>query len=359
MKKLCTFSCLWLLPTPISIRTNLSYYKSLVFRMSEYYSRISGLGAYLPQQIVTNDDLAKKIDTSDEWIVSRTGIKQRHIIAPEESTSDLAANAAIQALADAHLNADELDMILLATLTPDMMMPSTACQVQGKIGASNAAAVDLGAACSGFLYGLSIADQFIHSGSMKHILVIGTETMSRFLDWSDRTCCVLFGDGAGAAILSRSETKSIHHFHLGANGQPPKEWLMLVGSGSVRPLLTVGTAGLDYITMNGKAIFRFGSDILIDIIRKSLESTNQSIDDIDLIIPHQANRRIVEYACDKAKIPFEKFYLNIDRRANTSSATIPIAMVDAIGDGKLHRGDSIILASFGAGLTWGGMVLDF
>ena len=321
---------------------------------------IVGIGSYLPEKVVTNKDLENIVDTSDEWITVRTGIKQRHIAGQKEATSDLASVAALRALQDAGINPKQLDMILVATFTPDTMMPSTASQVQKNIGATNACALDINVACSGFIYGLVIAHQFVLTGSMKNVLVIGAETLSKYLDWSDRTTCVLFGDGAGAVIVSALDNGSgILSWHLGTDGTQPRENLMLIGSGSINGQFTALQQEKNYLTMNGKAIFKFSIDILPAVIMTVLRKSDLTLDQVNMIIPHQANKRIIESASERLGASMEKFYVNIDRRANTSAASIPIAMVDARNEGKLKKGDIVVLAGFGAGLTWGGIAMKF
>jgi 3-oxoacyl-[acyl-carrier-protein] synthase-3 len=328
--------------------------------MNEYSAGILGIGEYLPEKIVTNNELTQLIDTSDEWIVNRTGIKQRHIAEPSQVTSDLGAAAANQALADAGISAADVDMIIVATITPDSLMPSTASQVQKKIGARNAAALDVSAACSGFVYGLTVAEQFVLSGSMKHVLVIGAEILTRSLDWKDRSICVLFGDGAGAAVVGRvSMDRGFLGFHLGADGSAPTEWLSLIGSGTSGRHDAVLTESFYHMSMHGKAIYKFGVDILPETIKTVLRKSNLRLEDIDLIIPHQANKRIIASAAAHLEISMSKFYVNIDRRANTSGASIPIAMTDARNDGLLKKGDTVLLAGFGGGLTWGGIALKY
>lgn len=327
--------------------------------MDNMNSYIVGIGAYLPTQILTNKDLEKIVDTSDDWIVNRTGIKNRHIAAKKEATSDLATKAALSALEDAKIKAEELDMIIVATFTPDVMMPSTATRVQRNIGAQNAFAFDISAACSGFIYGLSIAHNFIISGALKNVLVVGAETMTKYVNWSDRNTSVLFGDGAGAAVVSRNNIGyKIIGFHLGSDGNSPREWLMLAGSGSFNGDENILKGKENFITMNGREIFKFSVNILPSIITTVLEKYKLKIEDIDLIIPHQANRRIIESAAKRLDIPVQKFYINIDRYANTSAASIPIAMFDMQRENKLNKGEVIILAAFGAGLTWGGAILQ-
>jgi 3-oxoacyl-[acyl-carrier-protein] synthase-3 len=321
---------------------------------------IIGVGSYLPERIVTNANLELMVNTSDEWITTRTGISKRHIADPNEATSDLAAKAAKNALQSAMITAEDIDMILVATFTPDAMIPSTASQVQNKIGAVHASVLDIEAACSGFVYGLVIAQQFIQTGAMKNILVIGAEVVSRYLDWKDRTTCVLFGDGAGAAVVSRTNKGSTFlGFHLGADGSSPKELLMLIGSGSINRQATMNNQSKDHIIMDGKAIYKFGIDILPEIVTTVTHKSHVKLSEVDLIIPHQANKRIIESAAERLGLSMEKFYVNIDRRANTSAASIPIAMVDARNEGRLKNGDIVVLAGFGAGLTWGSVAMKF
>lgn len=319
---------------------------------------IVGIGSYLPERVLTNDELADFVDTSDEWITTRTGIRQRHVAGQEEATSDLASRAAMVALEDASMSPKQLDMILVATFTPDTMMPSSASRVQKNIGATNAIALDINAACSGFIYGLVIAHQFVLNGAMKNVLVIGAETLTKYLDWSDRTTCVLFGDGAGAAIVSTIDNGSgILGWHLGTDGSQPRENLMLIGSGSLNGQFTALQQSSNYLTMDGKAIFKFSVDILPAVITTVLRKSDLTLDQVSMIIPHQANKRIIESASERLGASMDKFYVNIDRRANTSAASIPIAMVDARNEGKLKRGDIVVLAGFGAGLTWGGLTM--
>jgi len=325
-------------------------------------SKIIGTGSYLPEKVLTNFDLEKMVDTSDEWITSRTGIKKRHIADEKEATSDLAAKAAVNALNAANLKASEIDLIITATLTPDKLMPSTASQVQRKINAKNAAAFDIAAACSGFIYGITIADQFIKSGLYQNILVIGAETLSRFINWKDRTTCVLFGDGAGAVVLSgNNETnKGITKTILGTDGFKPVEWLDIEAGGSYKPASTyTNNNGEYFIRMNGREIFKFGSKILVDCLLAILEDSHLSINDIDYIIPHQANMRITQSAAHKLNISEKKFIMNIDECANTSAASIPIALDQAVRSTKINTGDRLILVGFGAGLTWGGVLINW
>ena len=326
--------------------------------MAEKNAGIIGIGAYLPNKILTNADLEKIVDTSDEWIVSRSGIRKRHIADANEATSDLAVHAALKAIQDAQLNPSEIDMVIVATITPDMMLPSTATRVQKKIKATNACAFDIGAACSGFVYGLAIAKSFVLNGEMRNIVVIGAEILTRYVDWNDRTMCVLFGDGAGAVVVSTVDAgRGFLGFHLGADGNTPVKWLMLPGSGSFNCSIPVSKDRENFITMDGKAIFKFGVSILPNIINKVLIQSHLTINDIKLIVPHQANIRIIEAAAKRLGVGMEKFYVNIDQRANTSAASIPIAIFDARNEGRLKKGDTIVLGGFGGGLTWASIAL--
>jgi 3-oxoacyl-[acyl-carrier-protein] synthase-3 len=325
-------------------------------------SKIIGTGSYLPEKVLTNFDLEKIVDTSDEWIRARSGIKKRHIAAENEATSDLAAKAAMYALRDASIESEEIDLIIVATFTPDKFIPSAASRVQKKINAKNAVAFDMSAACSGFIYGLSIADQFIKSGQYGKVLVIGAETLSRFTNWKDRTTCVLFGDGAGAAVLSNTENgdKGIMRTILGTDGFKPGEWLDIEAGGSYKPGSNCTNNNDEYfLRMNGREIFKFGSKILIDCVSKILKESHLSISDIDYIIPHQANIRITQYAAGALHINEEKFIMNIDECGNTSAASIPIALDQAAKAGKISGGNRLILVAFGAGLTWGTALINW
>jgi 3-oxoacyl-[acyl-carrier-protein] synthase-3 len=326
-------------------------------------SKIIGTGAYLPEKVLTNDNLSELVDTDDKWIYQRVGIKKRHIASSSEVTSDLAAKAALIALEDSSLSPNDIDLILLATTTPDQLLPSTATQVQRKIEAHNAAALDISAACSGFVYGLTIANQFIISGFYKNILIIGAEILSRFTNWEDRSTCVLFGDGSGAVVLSAKLTENdigIKHSVLGADGFAPQDWLNIPAGGSALPAnIETVRNNLHYINMNGKAIFKFGVKIIPEIINRLLYKNGYSINDIDLIIPHQANIRIISSAAQKLGISEDKYFMNIDKYGNTSAASIPIALNDALEQNRIKKGDKIIFIGFGGGLTWGAVLYEW
>lgn len=325
-------------------------------------TRIIGTGSYLPKEVITNFDLEKRIDTTDDWIRSRTGIGQRHIASKDESTSDLAAKAAVKALEMANVNPSEIDLIIVSTLTPDKLMPSTAAIVQKKINAEKAVAFDIEAACAGFVYALAIADQFIKTGFYKKILVIGSEVMSRFLNWDDRNTCVLFGDGAGAALLTAAESDDIgiQNIHLGTNGFVPEEWLDIESGGSAKQASLESITNKEhFIRMNGKEIFKFGSSILVKSTEEVLKSSNLTIKDVDYLIPHQANSRIIKSAARKLGINEDRFIVNIEKCANTSSASIPIALDEAVRNGKIKKNDTLVFTGFGAGLTWGSVLINW
>lgn len=303
---------------------------------------IIGVGHYLPEYILTNKDLEKMVDTTDEWIRSRTGIETRHIAKKEEETSDLAYHAAVEALDHAELDATELDLILVATVTADQSFPSVACQIQERLGATNAAAMDIGAACSGFIYGVITAKQFIDSGVYKNILVIGAEKLSKITDWSDRNTCVLFGDGAGAAIVSEvSEDKGILSFELGADGKGATS--LHQDDGNIR--------------MNGREVFKFAVRQMPESAEAVVKKAGLVKSDVDYLIPHQANFRIMEAARERLGISKEKMSYSVNKYGNTSAASIPIALSEDVRTGKIKDGDLIVLVGFGGGLTWGAMTL--
>jgi 3-oxoacyl-[acyl-carrier-protein] synthase-3 len=321
---------------------------------------IIGIGSYVPEKEVTNKDLEKTVNTSDEWIVDRTGIKARRIAADDQATSDMAAVAAQKALSDAGVTAAEIDLIIVATATPDMAFPSTACLVQDKIQATNAAAFDLAAGCSGFVYALVVGSQFVQTGLYKKVLVVGAETLSRILDWTDRNTCVLFGDGAGAAVLSEvPEGYGLLGSDLGANGGGG-ELLKLPAGGSRLPA-SRSTIDLKqhYVFMNGSEVFKFAIKAMGSTALKALEKAGLTRDDVDVLVPHQANMRIIQAAAKRLKMPMEKVIINLDKYGNTSAASIPIAIDEASHSGKIKKGDVVVLVGFGAGLTWASAVIKW
>jgi 3-oxoacyl-[acyl-carrier-protein] synthase-3 len=319
---------------------------------------IIGLGSYVPEKIVTNQDLEKVMDTSDAWIADRTGIRARRAAADDEATSDLATKAAQRALEDAGVSAADLDLIIVATLTPDMSFPSTACLVQENLKAANAAAFDITAACSGFIYGLVIGEQFIKTGVYRKVLVIGAETLTRILDWTDRNTGMLFGDGAGAAVLAETESGyGILGVDLGADGSGG-DFLKLPAGGSRTPASAETVAQRQhFVYMNGNEVFKFAVKIMGETTLKALQHAQLSPHDITLLVPHQANIRIIQSAARRLGLPMEKVMVNIEKYGNTSAASVPIALDEAVKSGRIRRGDTIALAGFGAGLTWASSVI--
>jgi 3-oxoacyl-[acyl-carrier-protein] synthase-3 len=316
-------------------------------------SRITHIAIEVPQKIITNYDLEKMVDTSDEWIVTRTGIKQRRIVNPDESSSTLGAKAAKKLLSSANINKDEIDLIVVATATPDMLFPSTACLIQKELNSNNKIpAFDIEAGCCGFLYGLSICDAFIKSGYYKKILLIGVEVLSKLVDWTDRNTCVLFGDGAGAVLIEPDTNGyGILSSYLWADGNFSS--LIELPAGGTRLPASYETIDkrLHYIKMNGKEVFKQAVKVMAEGVKIVLEKCNLSIDDVSLIIPHQANIRIIQALAEKLNFPIEKVYVNIEKYGNTSAASIIIALYEAIEENKLKKGDVVVLTSFGVGLT--------
>ncbi|WP_342428737.1 beta-ketoacyl-ACP synthase III [Paenibacillus sp. FSL L8-0158] len=319
---------------------------------------VIGTGKYVPEKILTNKDLEAIVETSDEWIVSRTGIQERHIAAPEQATSDLAYEAAIKALESAGMTAQDLDLIIVATVTPDMAFPSTACILQDKLGAKGAAAFDLSAACSGFVYGLATATSFIKTGIYNNALIIGADCLSRITDYTDRNTCVLFGDGAGAVVIGEvPEGRGFQSFDLGAEGAGGT-LLKLEAGGSRLPASAETLENKQhYIYMNGREVFKFAVRVMGTATVDVLEKAGLSKDDIDLFVPHQANVRIIQSAMQRLDLPEEKVVVNVHKYANTSAASIPLALVEAAEEGRMKEGDRVLMVGFGGGLTWGASVL--
>ena len=314
-------------------------------------ARIAGVGAYLPERVLTNAELATMVDTSDEWIVERTGIRQRHIAAEGQTTSDLALRAADKAMAAAGVSAGQLDLIVLATATPDNTFPATATKVQAQLGMTRGAAFDVQAVCSGFIYALAVADNFIKAGQAANALVIGAETFSRILDWTDRGTCVLFGDGAGAVVLKgepgggNGHDRGILSTHLHSDG---RYYDMLYVDGGPSTTKTVG-----HLRMQGREVFRHAVVNLAEVVGEALAANSLTPADIDWIVPHQANRRIIEGTARKLNLPAERVVTTIDRHANTSAASVPLALNEAIGDGRIAPGHLVLLEAMGGGFTWG------
>ena len=323
--------------------------------MTVMRSVVLGCGSYLPSRILSNDELARSVETTDEWIVQRTGIRERHIAAPGELTSDLAIHAARAALANAHVEASSIDLIVLGTSTPDQTFPATAVTVQAGLGITQGAAFDLQAVCSGFVYALQVTDALLRSGAYKRALVIGAETFSRILDWNDRTTCVLFGDGAGALILEAQEQpgtvndRGILTTHLRSDGRHKAK---LYVDGGVSSTQTVG-----HLRMEGREVFKHAVAMITDVIYDAFKATGTTAADIDWFVPHQANKRIIDGSAHKLGITPEKVVMTVDRHGNTSAASIPLALADAVADRRIKRGNLILLEAMGGGFTWGSALL--
>jgi len=321
---------------------------------------IIGTGSYVPANKVTNFDMEKIVDTSDEWIRTRTGIGARHFAADDETTSDLAAKAAIKAMEDAGVTADEIDLIIVGTCTPDMLLPATACLVQSKIGAVGCAAFDLETACSGFIYGVEVARNFIATGTYNKVLVIGAEKLSSILNFEDRKTCVLFGDGAGAAVLGPVEDgKGILSAELGADGS--KGMVLKVDAGGSRMPATQQTVAdkLHYLNMDGSEVFKFAVRIMGSASKNVIEKAGLTLEDIDFMVPHQANMRIIASAAKKLKLPLDKVHVNLTEYGNMSAASVPVALDEALKAGKIKEGDKTVLVGFGGGLTWGACTVQW
>lgn len=324
------------------------------------YAHITGWGMSVPETIMTNDDISKLVETSDTWIQERTGIRERRIASENETTSSLAVSAALKALKVANLRPTDLDLVICATSTPDFIFPATACLVQDQLGASKAGAFDLFAACSGFIYGLNMAAQAIRSGSIKSALIVGSETLSRFVNWKDRSTCILFGDGAGAFVLQASERPGGVYSSVMHSDGSGGDLLFLKGGGSTfssaEPTIYENKR---YIEMDGNEVFRFATRVMVQATNEALESAGMTLDQVQWIIPHQANVRIIKAAARGLDLPMDKFIVNLDRYGNTSTASIPIAAVEAIESGQIKSGDKLVFVGFGGGLTWGALTAEW
>lgn len=320
------------------------------------YARIAGIGSYLPEKVVTNHDLEKTMETSDEWIRERTGIKRRHIASDNETTSSMGLEAARRAMAMAGVGPDDIDLIVLGTATPDKVFPATACIVQRQLGVSGSPAFDVHAACSGFVFGLDLANRYILTGGAKTAIVIGSETLSRITNWEDRGTAVLFGDGAGAVVLQASDEPGILSTHIHADGQ--YEELLHVEQG-VSVGYDITRAGGAFIKMEGNAVFRRAVATFDNMARETVADLDGHLDDIDWFIPHQANMRIIKAAAKKLDMPMERVIATVDEHANTSGASIPLALDLAVRDGRVKRGQTLLFAAFGAGFTWGSAMVKF
>ena len=324
-------------------------------------SAIGGLGAYVPPKTMTNADFEKILDTSDEWITQRTGIKERRIMGEDETTLTMAVAAARQALENAGMKPTDLDLIILATITPEMPFPATACMVQGELGATDVPAFDVSAACSGFIYGLVIGDQFIRSGMYKNILIIGVDGMSHYSDYTDRSSCILFGDGVGAAVLSPASEpdQGLKYSVLHADGTG-WDYIHAPGGGTRNPVShEMLDAGKHFVNMRGRDVYKFAVEKMQWLLGDCMAHCDLTPDDVDMVIPHQVNVRVINSAAERYNFPMEKVYVNIYKYGNTSSASVPLALHDAVDEGKIRRGSTVMLIAFGAGLTWAGAVIRY
>ncbi|HSH30425.1 MAG TPA: beta-ketoacyl-ACP synthase III [Thiohalobacter sp.] len=320
------------------------------------YARITGTGSYLPEKVLTNHDLEQMVETNDQWIRERTGIEKRHIAADDQTTCDLAEQAARRALEAAGRRTDDIDLIIVATTTPDRVFPSTACLVQQRLDIHGCAAFDVQAVCTGFVYALGVADKFIRTGAAKCALVIGAETLSRIIDWTDRSTCVLFGDGAGAVILETSEEPGILSTHLHADGNYESLLTVNVGVSTHFDVLAKGEA---YIHMKGNEVFRMAVNTLGRIVDETLDANRMTQADVDWLIPHQANIRIINATARKLSLPPERVVVTVDQHGNTSAASVPMALDVAVRDGRIQRGETLLMEAFGGGFTWGSALLKF
>ena len=321
--------------------------------------KIKGVGSYVPSRVVTNDDLSNLVDTSNEWIVERTGIYERRI-SEGEDTTDIAYKAAKIALEDSGIKGEELDLIIVATITPDYFTPSVACMIQKKLNARNATAFDINAACTGFIYALEVGESLLKTGRYKKALIIGAETLSKIVDWNDRSTCVLFGDGAGACVienLNDSQSGIINTYSIseGENGDS----LICGANDLINPFVLEKKVKSKYVSMNGREVFKFATRAMVEAVKNVLEGTDYTLEDIDYVIPHQANLRIIDYAAKKLQLPLEKFYTNLSSVGNTSSASVPIALAQLNSENKINTGDLIVLVGFGGGLTCGATLIKW
>jgi len=317
------------------------------------HARITGTGAYVPKKVITNHDLEKMVETSDEWIMERTGIKERRVVEKGQSTSDLAYEASKKALKAANLGANELDLILVASMTPDTIMPSLGCVLQDKLGAKHAAAFDIAAACSGFIYGLSVANAFIKSETYKNILVVGAEVLSRFVDWEDRTTCVLFGDGAGAVVIQRHAGKrGILSTHLHSDGSIANLLYVPAGGSLHPPSEETVQKKMHYIKMKGNETFKVAVRALEEVVQEALAHNKVKPEEIDYLVPHQANLRIIQAMAKRLNMPMEKVVVTVQKYGNTSAASIPMALDEAVRDGRIKENDLLLFEAFGGGMTW-------
>lgn len=328
--------------------------------MSKTAVGILATGSYLPERVLTNKELETMVDTTDEWIVSRTGIRERRVASPEQASSDLAYEASIKAIEKAGLTPDQIDLILVATVTPDMMFPSTACILQDRLGASHAAALDVSAACTGFIYALATGAKFIESGMYRHVLVVGVESLSKITDWEDRNTCVLFGDGAGAAVLGPVEDgQGFQSFVLGADGSGGVHLNQKAGGSRMPASLETIQNKQHFVYMNGREVFKFAVRVMNTATDEAIEKAGMNKEDIDFLVPHQANQRIIDAAVERLGLSEEKVVVNLDRYGNMSSASIPVALDEAVAEGRIQEGSNLLLVGFGGGLTWASTVIKW
>ncbi len=321
------------------------------------YSRIAGTGSYLPDRILTNEDLSRLVDTSDEWIRSRTGIRERHVAAEGQTTGDLGHQAALRALEAAGITASDIDMIVVGTTTPDLVFPSTACLIQAHLGAEGCMAMDVNAACSGFIHALSVADKFIRTGDARTVLVVGAETLTRITDWTDRTTCVLFGDGAGAVVLKADSEAGILSTHLHADGS--KKELLWNPVGISAGFHADEVNGGSRIVMKGNEVFKYAVKALDAVVAEALDANQLDKRDLHWLVPHQANLRIIEATAKRLDMSMDQVVVTVDRHGNTSSASVPMALDEAVRDGRIQRGQLLLLEAFGGGLTWGSVLIRY
>jgi 3-oxoacyl-[acyl-carrier-protein] synthase-3 len=318
---------------------------------------ITGLGTHVPDRVVTNDDFARLVDTSDEWIVARTGIRERRFAAEDEALSDISLPAARAALEQAGVRGGEIDLLIVATVTPDMQFPSTAAILADVLGAGNAAAYDLAAGCTGFMYGIAQAFGMVESGLSRRALVVGADVLSKLMNFADRSTCVLFGDGAGAVVVEPAAQEGFLGFELGADGAGGKDLYLPAGGSRMPTTAETVASGAHYVQMNGREVFKFATRVLVSSAEAVLAKCDLSVDDVDVYVPHQANVRIIDHAMARLGIPKEKVIVNVDRYGNTSSASIPLALAEAVTTGRVHQGDTVLMTGMGAGLTWGSAVM--
>ena len=320
---------------------------------------ITGLGCHVPERVLTNDELSKMVDTNDAWIMERTGIRERRIAAPEEALSDLAMPAAEQALEEAGTRAQDVDLLIVATVTPDMAFPSTGAILADRLGAKDAAAYDRSAGCTGFMYAVAQAHGMVAAGLAKKALVVGGDALSKIMDWTDRSTCVLFGDGAGAVVMERVDEGGFLGFELGADGGGGKDLSLPAGGSRMPPSAATVANGAHYVHMNGREVFKFATRVLVSSAEAVLAECGATVGDVDVYVPHQANVRIIDHATKKLGIDPERVVINVDRYGNTSSGSIPLALADAKADGRLSEGELVLMTGMGAGLTWGSGLLEW